>query len=77
MNCPMRDFMANLQAAGEDGDALREAWVADPVGTGEQLGLSCEQVAILLRGSQAEVQAALDEEGCGGKYIITPWGLSK
>lgn len=83
MACEMKNFMDKLAEDSAAGQELRDAWTADPITAGRNENLTLEQIAILLRGWKQEVEAALAAEdeaadgACGGKYIITPWGISK
>lgn len=78
MDCPLRDFI-NATADAVSGEELARAFRDDPVRVGEEHGLSCEQIVILLHGDPDKIREALVKEGCveSNQYQWTPYGLTK
>ncbi len=72
-NCPFRDFLIAL--ADPANDDLRTRLDDDPDGIQEEFGLSTAQIAALASGNQKKIAKLLKQEGCGGTYEVTYWGL--
>lgn len=72
-NCPFRDFLVRL--ANPEEEDLRDAFDDDPSAVGAENGLTPQQIVALATGNQKKIAKLLRQEGCGGTYEVTFWGL--